>query len=111
MNYALALSLKAERHLAALQGSRDSTSANGGHSMPVDRDGTSESANAEGDLEERALALAVEEVSASSGGRFRPWAANGKAIRIGQIVLLVDSDSNVPEVILLLMVMAKAVVI
>ena len=55
-------------------------------------------ADTEGDLEERALAMAVEEVCEATAGRSRPWAANGKAVRIGEIVLLVDSDTIVPEV-------------
>ena len=50
------------------------------------------------DLEEKALDMAIKEVFAESGGRFRPWAANGRSIRLGEIVLLVDSDTLVPEV-------------
>lgn len=49
------------------------------------------------DLEERALAMAIGEVFAESGGRFRPWAANGKACRLGEYILIVDSDTVVPE--------------
>ena len=63
------------------------------------------------DLEERALSMAIEETweegekSVNSGGeggqerkRYpRPWAANGKSCRIGEIVLIVDSDTVVPE--------------
>ncbi|KAG5652322.1 hypothetical protein H0H81_005435, partial [Sphagnurus paluster] len=49
-------------------------------------------------LEDQALALAIEETWATSqGGRHRPWAANGRATRIGELVLLVDSDTIVPE--------------
>jgi hypothetical protein len=50
------------------------------------------------DLEERALALAIEEMYEESGRKFRPWAANGKATRLGEYVLIVDSDTIVPEV-------------
>jgi hypothetical protein len=50
------------------------------------------------DLEERALGLAIEEMYEESGRRFRPWAANGKATRLGEYVLIVDSDTIVPEV-------------
>jgi hypothetical protein len=53
---------------------------------------------AEDSLEERALALAIEEMWVENGRRWRPWAANGKACRMGEIVLLLDSDSLVPEV-------------
>ena len=49
------------------------------------------------DLEEKALQLAIDEVYESSGRRFRPWAANGRACRIGEVVLIVDSDTVVPE--------------
>ncbi|KAJ7489449.1 glycosyl transferase family group 2-domain-containing protein [Mycena latifolia] len=49
------------------------------------------------DLEERALGLAIEEMYEESGRKFRPWAANGKATRLGEYVLIVDSDTVVPE--------------
>ncbi|KAI5996067.1 glycosyl transferase family group 2-domain-containing protein [Pisolithus marmoratus] len=49
------------------------------------------------DLEERALQLAMEEVYQESGCLHRPWAANARATRIGALILLVDSDTAVPE--------------
>ncbi|KDR70271.1 hypothetical protein GALMADRAFT_255169 [Galerina marginata CBS 339.88] len=49
------------------------------------------------DLEEKALGMAIEETWEESGRRWRPWAANGRATRIGEFVLLVDSDTVVPE--------------
>ncbi|KAF9524935.1 glycosyl transferase family group 2-domain-containing protein [Crepidotus variabilis] len=51
------------------------------------------------DLEERALSLAIEDMFQATGMRAgqRPWAANGRSIRVGEIVLLVDSDTVVPE--------------
>ena len=49
------------------------------------------------DLEEKALGMAIEEVWEESGRKWRPWAANGRATRIGEIVLIVDSDTVVPE--------------
>ncbi|KDQ52886.1 hypothetical protein JAAARDRAFT_39833 [Jaapia argillacea MUCL 33604] len=61
---------------------------------------SSDSGNGNGkyeDLEEKALQMAIEEVYAASGQRWRPWAANGKACRIGEIILIVDSDTVVPE--------------
>ncbi|PFH51644.1 hypothetical protein AMATHDRAFT_191111 [Amanita thiersii Skay4041] len=51
----------------------------------------------EEDLEEKALGMAIEEMWEESGRLWRPWAANGKATRIGEIILLVDSDTVVPE--------------
>lgn len=78
MNYGLALSLMLEKHLMALEesGAPDSS---------------------EEPLEERALELAIEEAYEESGQRWRPWAANGKSIRVGEIILIVDSDTVVPE--------------
>ena len=49
------------------------------------------------DLEEKALGLAIHEIWEESGRKWRPWAANGRATRIGEIVLIVDSDTVVPE--------------
>nr|GAT50238.1 predicted protein [Mycena chlorophos]GAT50239.1 predicted protein [Mycena chlorophos] len=49
------------------------------------------------ELEERALAMAIEETYVETGKRFRPWAANGKACRLGEFILIVDSDTVVPE--------------
>ncbi|KAF8664111.1 hypothetical protein AX16_000801 [Volvariella volvacea WC 439] len=49
------------------------------------------------DLEERALSMAVEELFEESGKRWRPWAANARSMRVGEIVLIVDSDTVVPE--------------
>jgi len=50
-----------------------------------------------GRVEEKALQMAIEEVWEESGRRHRPWAANGRATRMGEMVLLVDSDTIVPE--------------
>lgn len=36
--------------------------------------------------------------SVTNSAGWKPWAANGKAIRVGEIILLVDSDTVVPEV-------------
>ncbi|KAJ7692095.1 glycosyl transferase family group 2-domain-containing protein [Mycena rosella] len=78
MNYGLALSLKLERHLAALEAA-----------------GVSED---DGEcLEDKAMHLAVEEIYEESGRRHRPWACNGKSLRVGEIILIIDSDTIVPE--------------
>ncbi|GLB41071.1 putative glycosyltransferase family 2 protein [Lyophyllum shimeji] len=143
MNYALALSLKVERHLARLiaqqqqqQQQRDNRGrekgSSQGHGVRTSTGTTAESssasdpsqlhtptqaptptpnpallgapdttnpanANVSLSLEDQALALAVEEAWWESGRRHRPWAANGRATRMGEIVLLVDSDTVVPE--------------
>ncbi|TFY58219.1 hypothetical protein EVG20_g8236 [Dentipellis fragilis] len=104
MNYALALSRAAERHLLALQEQEKRVP-----SVPSVPSGRSSVANTSGEqveeeeeakvesLEDRALAAAVEEVWEESGRRWKPWARNGKACRLGEIILLVDSDTAVPE--------------
>ena len=120
MNYALALSLKAEKHLAALQAqekARPRSSREGAQREDVryglqyqDHDGEDQGVVEVGrdeggalgngdweDLEEMALHLAIEEVYEESERRWRPWAANGRACRLGEIILLVDSDTIVPE--------------
>lgn len=125
MNYGLALSLKAEQHLAALQtqekarSSRDNSISQAAREVRddlrygmqyQDHDGEDqgivEIGREEGgatdsgeweDLEEKALMLAIDEVYEASGHRWRPWAANGRACRLGEIILLVDSDTIVPE--------------
>ncbi|TFY75645.1 hypothetical protein EWM64_g8367 [Hericium alpestre] len=51
----------------------------------------------EDDIEERALQLAIGETFEESGKRFKPWACNAKALRVGEIILIVDSDTIVPE--------------
>ncbi|KAI0646077.1 glycosyl transferase family group 2-domain-containing protein [Trametes meyenii] len=140
MNYALALSLKAEKHLdellarekarpsASASASEGSRASHGPHGVDEERrygmqyrnhDGEDQGVLNRGygervtsgvaagseagsqdeweDLEERALQLAIDEVYEASGRKFRPWAANGRACRLGEIVLIVDSDTVVPE--------------
>ncbi|KAF5369368.1 hypothetical protein D9758_002569 [Tetrapyrgos nigripes] len=79
LNYGLALAMKLEKHLSLLQrlGEKDSST------------GVS--------LEERALKAAIEETYNETGNRFKPWAENGKQLKVGEIVLLVDSDTVIPE--------------
>ena len=126
MNYGLRLSLKLEKHLAALRekernepgstgtgvgypragavfGSSSSVGGGPGSGSGIGSgSGSGASAVEEEDvnmsLEDKALALAVEEMFEESGKMYKPWAANGKAIRMGEIVLIVDSDTIVPEV-------------
>jgi hypothetical protein len=125
MNYGLALSLIAEKHLEALQAqeklrpSRENSTSvhrnaredrqfglqyqdhDGDEQgvVEVQRDETTGSDASEEweDLEEKALMLAIDEVYENSGRRWRPWAANGRACRVGEIILIVDSDTVVPE--------------
>ena len=93
LNYGLALSVKMERCLREVRAREAS--------------GDEERRQEEGDeeptigecLEDEALRMACEEVYEESGRRWRPWASNGKSIRVGEIILLVDSDTVVPEVI------------
>lgn len=82
MNYGLLLSLKLERHLAALI----AEAAARGEELDDDDD-----------AEERALERAVEETFRESGGRWRPWAHNARSLRLGELILIIDSDTIVPE--------------
>ncbi|TFK84669.1 hypothetical protein K466DRAFT_601808 [Polyporus arcularius HHB13444] len=79
MNYGLALSLKMEKYILELEAAAAAT------------DGSDEG------LEDRALEMAVEEMYDESDKRWRPWACNGKSLRVGEIILIVDSDTIVPE--------------
>ena len=135
MNYALSLSLKAEKHLADLLAQEKQSAAHQSVATPhsvnermrygmqyQNHDGedqgvvnkgvgqtaarTESDTNSQApsssveeweDLEEKALQMAIDEVYEASGRKFRPWAANGRACRLGEIILLVDSDTVVPE--------------
>lgn len=77
MNYGLRLSLLLEKHLAELQAN-----------------GASDELEC---LEDQAMNLAVEEMYEETGRRFKPLAANGRSLRMGEIILIVDSDTIVPE--------------
>jgi hypothetical protein len=100
MNYGLALSRKAEQHLNEMVASGETAiGASARVSLSVEGSGSSEDERViPVSLEERALMRAVEEIWEESGKRWRPWAKNGRACRVGKIVLLVDSDTVVPEV-------------
>lgn len=73
-----ALSLKLEKFLAQLEA-----------------EGADDSA--EECLEDRAMKMAQEEIFEESGRQFKPWCANGKSLRMGEIILIIDSDTVVPE--------------
>lgn len=77
MNYGLRLSLILEKHLTELQ-----------------VDGASDEFEY---LEDQAMKLAVEEIYEETKRRFKPWAANGRSLRIGEVILIIDSDTIVPE--------------
>ncbi len=89
MNYGLALTLKMEENIRKLELER-AEKASVADSTASDNGGE--------EIEEQALRIAVEEIFEESGRRFRPWAHNAKAIRMGEIILIVDSDTIVPEV-------------
>jgi cellulose synthase/poly-beta-1,6-N-acetylglucosamine synthase-like glycosyltransferase len=116
MNYGLALSLKAEKHLEVLLAQEKERPTPASHLPQRFSDGDrpqygmqyqNHDAEDQGaitpnlinneDFEEKALQLAIEEVYEASGRRWRPWAANGKSCRVGDIILIVDSDTIVPE--------------
>ncbi|KAG2155256.1 glycosyl transferase family group 2-domain-containing protein [Suillus bovinus] len=83
MNYGLALSLKLEKHLKVLEDAeqRGELDVSAGYEC----------------LEDTALALAIEEMYNETGGKWQPWASNGKSLRVGEIILIVDADTIVPE--------------
>ncbi|KAF8621383.1 hypothetical protein AX15_007840 [Amanita polypyramis BW_CC] len=80
MNYGLRLSLMMEKHLQALEAAGET---DGGGGKPL--------------LEDRALDLAIEEIYEETGKQWKPWARNARSLRVGEIILLVDSDTIVPE--------------
>lgn len=82
MNYGLALSLKLEKHLTILIEEAEACGND-----PNDDD----------ELEDKAMNKAIEDIYEESGHRWRPEAANGKSLRIGEIILIVDADTLVPE--------------
>ena len=49
-------------------------------------------------LEGSALEMVFEETFHEAGRRWRPWAPNGKSVRIGSIILLIDADIRIPQV-------------
>jgi len=49
-------------------------------------------------LEEQGLELAIEETYEATGKKWKPWAKGARSLRIGEIILIVDSDTVVPEV-------------
>ena len=91
MNYGLSLSLKMEEIIQRLE------IEHGEKASLADSAASSDDGGSEG-IEEQALRMAVEEIYEESGGRFKPWAHNAKALRMGEVILIVDSDTIVPEV-------------
>jgi hypothetical protein len=89
MNYGLSLSLKMEEFIRRLELER---------AEKASVEDSASSSDGDEDIEEQALRMAVEEIYEESGRRFRPWAYNAKALRMGEIILIVDSDTIVPEV-------------
>ena len=73
-----ALSLKLEKFLAQLE-------AEGVEDDPDES------------LEDKAMKMAQEEIYEESDRQFQPWCANGKSLRMGEIVLIIDADTIVPE--------------
>ena len=76
-----ALSLKLEKFLAQLEA-----------------EGATDEGSTGEFLEDRAMRLAADEIFEESGRRFMPWCSNGKSLRMGEIILIIDADTVVPEV-------------
>ncbi|KZV80222.1 hypothetical protein EXIGLDRAFT_845734 [Exidia glandulosa HHB12029] len=84
MNYGLTLALRMEELLEELDKDPARKAALG-------VDGSDPFMDEEGVLSDHALELAVNETNGEA------WASGGKALRIGEVILLVDSDTQVPE--------------
>ncbi|KAJ4464941.1 glycosyl transferase family group 2-domain-containing protein [Lentinula aciculospora] len=126
MNYGLALSIAMEQQLAKLiadtpspNNSNNSTSSSSElreSSRPnTNTSGPSSSRSFESidSLEERALQLAIEQIYQESGtakkvidesGKeaeemvyHRPWAGGARSLHVGEIILIIDADTIVPE--------------
>ena len=115
MNYSLVLSLKVERFVLQLVQERErrcmeasasnitSTNSHSNLGLHVTLNASNDPARMgtglsmvtadKDDIKERALQLVLEE----TGHKWKPWAANRRAICVGKIVLIVDSDTIVPE--------------
>jgi hypothetical protein len=89
MNYGLVLSLKMEEIIRRLEIERGERASLADSSTSSDGDGGE-------DIEGQALRLAVEEIYEESERRFQPWAHNAKALRMGEVIVTVDSDTIVP---------------
>ncbi|KAH8830090.1 glycosyl transferase family group 2-domain-containing protein [Flagelloscypha sp. PMI_526] len=74
MNHGLLLSQAMERHIRTLEEAGDDE-----------------------ELEEKALNMALEEQHEACGKRWKTWARNARSMRIGDIILIVDSDTIVPD--------------
>ncbi|KAJ3993811.1 glycosyl transferase family group 2-domain-containing protein [Lentinula boryana] len=89
MNYGLALSIAMEQQLAKLIA--DASSPTNSNNSTIDS------------IEERALQLAIEQIYQESGTAkkevvyHRPWAGGARSLRVGEIILIIDADTVVPE--------------
>jgi len=78
MNYGLSLSVRLEKKIQFLE-----------REGYTDRQGVS--------LEDQALDVVLEEIYQENGEKWRPWASNAKSLRVGEVILIIDSDTIVPE--------------
>lgn len=85
MNYGLTLALRMEEIL-------EEADANPERKVELGIDGSDPFMDEEAILADYALGAAVAETQGEA------WAAGGKALRLGEVILLVDSDTQVPEV-------------
>ncbi|KAH8113145.1 glycosyl transferase family group 2-domain-containing protein [Phellopilus nigrolimitatus] len=112
MNYGLALSLKLEKCIKKLEDElsqrRSDKSSRAASTVDLQsaqqdvygnyiEEDDEEDYDDDEKLEERALQMAIEETFEETGSRWRPWAAHARSLRVGDIILIVDSDTIVPE--------------
>ncbi|KAF9255184.1 hypothetical protein L218DRAFT_884674 [Marasmius fiardii PR-910] len=81
MNFGLALSLRMEREILELEMQEKIGQ--------LQLDGLC--------LEDQALQIVVEEIYKENAKNWKPWAGNGKSLRMGSLILIVDADTIVPE--------------
>jgi len=80
MNYGLSLSVRMEKKIQILE-----------REGYTDRQGVS--------LEDQVLDIILREIYLENGEKWKPWASNAKSLRVGEIILIIDSDTIVPEAI------------
>ncbi|KAF5353817.1 hypothetical protein D9758_010571 [Tetrapyrgos nigripes] len=69
----------------------------GSSSGLVPKDPNNNNSSSSLSLEDQALQLAIEEIYEENGKKWKPWACNARALRVGEVILIVDSDTIVPE--------------
>ncbi|THV01495.1 hypothetical protein K435DRAFT_655221 [Dendrothele bispora CBS 962.96] len=96
MNFGLALSLRMEEKIRVLEEeeARGRANSNASSSSTTNTTGSQYDGLS---LEDRALQMAIEEIYEENGRKWKPWACNARSLRIGEVILIIDADTIVPE--------------